>query len=155
MFQELAHDLQATSDVKVRIANGLATTGGVVEVREEFKALLHNTYDAALFTAGDVGPINAWVKRATEGKIPRILNEVNEKGTEAAAATAVHMFGRAAPPKTPEFRADHPFLFLIRHKPTGAVLFVGRLLNPNPLGVVTSAHKYDPSPPSMDPMDSY
>jgi len=58
---------------------------------------------------------------------------VDEKGTEAAAATAVMMAGggmpRAeAPP--PVFRADHPFLFFIRENATGSILFMGRLANP-------------------------
>jgi serpin B len=58
--------------------------------------------------------------------------EVDEKGTEAAAATAVVMEARAAmkapPPKV--FRADHPFVFLIRDVRTGAILFLGRLVRP-------------------------
>jgi serpin B len=56
---------------------------------------------------------------------------VDEKGTEAAAATAI-MVGTTAMPMEPKvvFRADRPFLFLIRHRPTGAVLFLGRLANP-------------------------
>jgi len=60
--------------------------------------------------------------------------EVNEKGTEAAAATAVIMMSpRSAPldfPFTPEFKADRPFLFLIREKSTGSILFVGRMTKP-------------------------
>ncbi len=52
--------------------------------------------------------------------------EVNEQGTEAAGATAVEWDAKSAIPKTPVFRADHPFLFLIREKSTGAVLFLGR-----------------------------
>lgn len=55
--------------------------------------------------------------------------EVNEEGTEAAAATAVEMVTKAAMPRPP-FRADHPFLFVIRDNQTGAVLFLGRLVNP-------------------------
>ncbi len=57
---------------------------------------------------------------------------VDEKGTEAAAATVVMMrAGSAARPDQPvPFVADHPFLFLIRHEPTGAVLFMGRLCDP-------------------------
>lgn len=59
--------------------------------------------------------------------------EVDEKGTEAAAATGVIMATRSAlveaEPKT--FRADHPFLFLIRHRESGAILFLGRLSQPN------------------------
>lgn len=56
--------------------------------------------------------------------------QVDEEGTEAAAATAVvvSLRGVALPP--PVFRADHPFLFLIRHRPTGTILFMGRLINP-------------------------
>ena len=57
--------------------------------------------------------------------------EVNEEGTEAAAATAV-MVGvtSAAPRPDPRFVADHPFVFLIRDQGTGAVLFMGRLTDP-------------------------
>jgi serpin B len=60
---------------------------------------------------------------------------VSENGTEAAAATAVVM-GTAGgmplkPPPTPVFRADHPFIYLIRDRKTGAILFWGRLLDPN------------------------
>lgn len=58
--------------------------------------------------------------------------KVDEKGTEAAAATAVAMAGRAAAPlsEIPVFRADHPFLFLIRDNQTGSILFLGRVMNP-------------------------
>jgi serpin B len=52
--------------------------------------------------------------------------EVNEEGTEAAAATATIVSrGRST-----VFRADHPFVFLIRDVQSGAVLFLGRVLNP-------------------------
>jgi serpin B len=58
--------------------------------------------------------------------------DVDESGTEAAAATAVIMMKAAMPmPSEPVvFRADHPFLFLIRDRTTGSVLFVGRLCDP-------------------------
>jgi len=55
--------------------------------------------------------------------------EVNEEGTEAAAATSVHMALTALPEYT-VFNADHPFIFLILHKETGNILFMGRLSNP-------------------------
>ena len=54
--------------------------------------------------------------------------EVNEEGTEAAAATGI---GVNALSLKPMFNADHPFLFFIRHNDTGAILFMGRLLKPS------------------------
>ena len=53
--------------------------------------------------------------------------EVNEKGTEAAAATAVGVGLTSAPPS---FRADHPFIFLIQDRETGNILFLGRVVDP-------------------------
>ena len=53
--------------------------------------------------------------------------DVNEEGTEAAAATAVLADGGRV---LERFRADHPFLFLIRDNRTGSILFMGRLTNP-------------------------
>jgi len=56
--------------------------------------------------------------------------DVNEEGTEAAAATAVVMKLKALPLPPPVFRADHPFVFLIRENQTGSILFIGRMANP-------------------------
>jgi serpin B len=60
--------------------------------------------------------------------------DVNEEGTEAAAATAEIMAGRSATPGETQppvvFNADRPFLFLIRHEQTGAILFMGRVCDP-------------------------
>ena len=58
---------------------------------------------------------------------------LDEKGTEAAAATAVVMIARASfveKPKPVEVRVDRPFLFAIQHRESGACLFVGRLCDP-------------------------
>jgi len=60
--------------------------------------------------------------------------EVTEEATEAVAVTtpvAVDMSGPEEPPPTrPVFRADHPFIFLIRDTRSGSLLFVGRLADP-------------------------
>lgn len=56
--------------------------------------------------------------------------DVNETGTEATGATGAIVDLRGRP--SPEFRADHPFLFLIRDTRTGAVLFLGRFNEPEP-----------------------
>jgi serpin B len=56
--------------------------------------------------------------------------EVNEEGTEAAAATAIIMELTAILEPT-TFIADHPFIFLIQQKETGAILFMGKITNPS------------------------
>ncbi|MFO0951134.1 MAG: serpin family protein [Isosphaeraceae bacterium] len=66
--------------------------------------------------------------------IHKAFVDVNEKGTEAAAATGVVMARAAAiqPQLEPvEFKVDHPFLFFINDRTTGSVLFVGRVLDPS------------------------
>ena len=54
---------------------------------------------------------------------------VDEKGTEAAAATAV-IVGRTSAPERATFKVDRPFLVLVRDNPTGAVLFLGQVMSP-------------------------
>jgi serpin B len=58
--------------------------------------------------------------------------KVDENGTEAAAATAVMMkaTGMMDPGTPVTFRADHPFLFVIRYNGTGSILFMGRVSDP-------------------------
>ncbi len=56
--------------------------------------------------------------------------DVNEEGTEAAAATGVVVGITSVGPPPVTFRADHPFLFLIRDNETDSILFIGRVANP-------------------------
>jgi serine protease inhibitor len=56
--------------------------------------------------------------------------DVNEEGTEAAAATGVTMKLTSIEAPPPVFRADHPFIFLIRDNHSGSILFIGRTKNP-------------------------
>jgi serpin B len=65
------------------------------------------------------------------GAIQKTFIDVDEKGTEAAAATGVVVGGLSesvAPPVT--FYVDRPFLFILREQSTGAILFIGRVLDP-------------------------
>ena len=62
--------------------------------------------------------------------IHKAFVSLDEAGTEAAAATAVVMDESEMPGEPVEVTIDHPFIFLIRDIGTGAILFVGRVLNP-------------------------
>jgi serpin B len=78
----------------------------------------------------DFSGISSRERLCISNVIHQAFVDVNEGGTEAAAATAVVM-GFPAPPSTAvAFRADHPFLFLIRDQRTGSILFLGRMTNP-------------------------
>ena len=85
------------------------------------------------FTGISTGPERLHVSLV----IHKAFVEVNEKGTEAAAATAVVMSRSKSPSggsaKIPVFCADHPFLFLLCHKKSGGILFMGRMMKPEPL----------------------
>ncbi|KAJ3585005.1 hypothetical protein NHX12_013728 [Muraenolepis orangiensis] len=60
--------------------------------------------------------------------LQKVKIEVNEEGTKAAAASGAVIFSRMA---VEQIAMDSPFLFLIQHKPTGAVLFMGQVNNPD------------------------
>jgi len=64
--------------------------------------------------------------------IHKAVIAVDESGTTAAAATGVTTVGRGAAMAPPEVLVvDRPFLFFIRHVPTGAILFQGRVVDPS------------------------
>jgi serpin B len=89
----------------------------------------------AAFTAGmaDFSGIDGSHDLVISDVIQKTFMEVDEKGTEAAAATAVVMVRTSIMRQDEipvEFKADHPFLFTLVDKKSGAVLFLGRLVNP-------------------------
>ncbi|HVV73961.1 MAG TPA: serpin family protein, partial [Verrucomicrobiae bacterium] len=77
--------------------------------------------------------------------VHKAWGEIKESGTEAAAATVIGAATSATPPPHAVFRADHPFLFLIRDTRTGSILFMGRLTNPSGSGPAASALTLKPS----------
>merc|ERR1711972_1158306 len=62
--------------------------------------------------------------------VQKAFIEVNEEGSEAAAATGAVMIMSSMPAPPERFVADHPFLFFIRDKTTGMLLFQGRVKKP-------------------------
>lgn len=81
--------------------------------------------ESAADFSGMTGGKGLWISAV----IHKAFVEVNEEGTEAAAATAVVTITDSVE-LTASFRADHPFLFALRDNKSGAVLFLGRLVEP-------------------------
>lgn len=78
--------------------------------------------------SGMTGNRDLWISAA----IHKAFIDVNEEGTEAAAATGIVMRSMAMQREQPPivFRADHPFVFLIRDNLSGSILFMGRVTDP-------------------------
>ena len=93
-------------------------------------------------TLSKLGMVNAFTQKADfsglDGTADNVVSiavhkafvEVNEEGTEAAAATAAAVCRSTSFSPIPDFRADRPFVFLIRDRETGAILFLGRFAKP-------------------------
>ena len=87
--------------------------------------------DAFSARAADFSGITGGRDLFISAVIHKAYVDVNEEGTEAVAATGVTMrLTSVGPSQTPVFRADHPFLFLIRDNHSGSILFIGRVMNP-------------------------
>ena len=87
------------------------------------------------FTAkADFSKMNGKRDLFVSSAVHKAFIEVDEHGTEAAAATAVTVMRTTAMPHETEkvilFRADHPFVFVIRDNASGAILFMGRVTKP-------------------------
>jgi serpin B len=87
---------------------------------------------AAFSERADFSGIDPQRRLAISAVVHKAFVDVSERGTEAAAATGVtmHALAMRMPEQPVVFRADHPFLFLIRDTSTGVALFIGRLTNP-------------------------
>jgi len=82
--------------------------------------------DATADFSGINGDRSLYVSKVMQ----KVFVEVNEEGSEAAAATGVVMMMRSMGPRTREFTVDHPFIFVIRDSLTGMALFQGRVTDP-------------------------
>ena len=94
------------------------------------KALATMGMPVAFTTGADFSGMTGKPELYIADVVHKAFVSVDEAGTEAAAATAVIMELTAMPETPVEVTVDHPFIFLIRDIETGAVLFVGRVLDP-------------------------
>ena len=100
-----------------------------ISSRYDLKDLLTQMGMAAPFQPGtaDFSGISDSGGLYIDAAIHQSVISVVEKHTEAASST----FEGMAPGGLVEFRANHPFLFLIRHNTTNTILFIGRVINPS------------------------
>jgi serpin B len=84
----------------------------------------------AFSSSADLSGMNGDRNLTISQVVHQAVVDVNEEGTEAAAATAVGVALTAARLSNPVFRVDHPFIFLVRENQTGSILFLGRVVDP-------------------------
>jgi serpin B len=105
---------------KFKIESGFSLSGALTALG------MPDAFSASADFSGMDGKRDLFIKEV----IHKAFVVVDEEGTEAAAATGAVMGLLAMPPAPTEVTVDHPFLFLIRDVETGAILFVGRVLDP-------------------------
>jgi len=101
-------------------------TGMAVNLKPLLQAMgIRRAFDAAADFSGIANEKMLYVSAA----LHQARIDVDEEGTEAAAATAIAVAERGLPPRCEEFRVDRPFLFLIRAA-DGEIVFIGRVADP-------------------------
>jgi serpin B len=121
-LQAWIHSLRK-SEVAVSLPR-FEMTWGVEELKDELQALGMKT---AFTDDADFTGMTEAERLYLDSVVHKAYVKVNEEGAEAAAATGAVMRVTAMPP---QFRADRPFLFLIRDRKTETILFMGRVMNP-------------------------
>jgi serpin B len=117
--------LKPTENVRVTLPRFTAATA--FRLDDPLKALGMT----AAFGDADFGGMHAGREPlGLSAVVHKAYVDVNEEGTEAAAATGAVISKLSLPAEPTEFRADRPFLFLIRHPGTETVLFLGRVADP-------------------------
>ncbi|KAL0973368.1 hypothetical protein UPYG_G00202540 [Umbra pygmaea] len=109
---------------KVRLLFPKFTAEAEVDLRASLSALgVKDLFDEGKADFRHLSSEPVYVSKALQ----KAKIEVNESGTKAAAATAAILLARSSPPSV---IVDRPFLFLVRHHPTGTILFVGQVNQP-------------------------
>ncbi|XP_053728872.1 glia-derived nexin [Synchiropus splendidus] len=109
---------------KVRLFIPKFTAEAEVDLKDPLQALgVTDMFDAERADFRHLSSESVHVSKALQ----KAKIEVNEDGTKAAAATSAILMARSSPPW---INVDRPFLFLIRHNPTGTILFMGQINEP-------------------------
>lgn len=120
------------------VSTDLALPKFRLEARYELNEALQNMGLRSIFSLGaNFSRMSDDTRLSVGNVLQQVFLDVNEKGTEAAAATAITVVivsARQNPPKPKPFIVDRPFVVLIRDDVTGAVMFAGRITNPKDAG---------------------
>jgi serpin B len=114
---------------EVRLALPRFTSELQINLRKELTSLgMGTVFSRHADLSGMTGEKNLFVDEV----IHKAFIEVNERGTEAAAATAAIIGLKSVPRDDPvNFHADHPFLYFLTDRQTGCIIFTGRLVKPS------------------------
>jgi serpin B len=132
-----AFEAALTADSLAAILAGARPSGGADLTLPRFKfgtaVGLNDTLSAlgmpgAFSDGADFSGIDGRRDLSVQSVVHKAIIAVDEKGTTAAAATGVSVGVTSVPPS---LVVDRPFLFFIRHNPTGAILFQGRVVDPS------------------------
>jgi len=138
MRQQTISDVMKNIDKAPLVLTDLALPKFKLEARYVLNETLQNMGLTTIFSdAADLSGMSDEAGLQVGPIVQQVFLDVNEKGTEAAAATAVTIItvgARLDPPKPKPFIVDRPFVILIRDDVTGAVMFAGRITNPQPGG---------------------
>jgi len=128
-LDEAIKEMQTESDLEVRIPK-FKVEYGVKRLNNALTALgMGIAFDGAnadLSDIAEVDPLNLFIAFVDH----KAVIEVDEKGTEAAAATVVGAGLTSMPPPSKNFHVDRPFFFIIRDDRTNTILFMGKITNP-------------------------
>lgn len=108
-----------------------------IELSEQLQFILQQMGLTDIFSESmaDLSGLSPQTPLNIDKIIHKAFIKVNEEGTEAAAATAStvkHTSSSLSLPQIRIFKADHPFIFLIRERTSGTILFIGRVMDPSP-----------------------
>jgi serpin B len=99
-----------------------------IEQKYELKSALNQKLNLKVFTnEADLSKIDGSRNLRVTKVLHKVVIEVNERGSEAAAVTAIEISLRSKVINPLVFEADHPFLYLIRDKTNGLIHFIGQI----------------------------
>ena len=126
MFAEVETNPLRKTRVEIHLPRFKTTS--LFDLKQSLTALgLTDAFDPQL---ADFSGISGTRDLFISAAVHKAFVEVNEEGTEAAAATGIGIGVTSMPMPPKIFRADRPFIFLIRENASGKILFMGRITNP-------------------------